>query len=193
MSASSFADSTFDYRSLLPTRSSASADNGGPSYESTTTSVDDNEVCFGFLPDLSWRERLIGCGTCMVAGYLLSMGSFWRLKDLVRGDPYPFVINATIGNIISLSGSFFLSGPHAQLQKMWHETRRVATAVYLASLILTLLIAFGKPPGPNAFYLLVLMACQYVTITWYCLSYIPFARDAVRSYARRWFSGSAEY
>ena len=96
--SSSFADSTFDYRSLLPTRSVESSEQISQQQES-----DENEVCCGYLPDLTWRERLIGCVTCMLAGYILSMGSFWRFRNLLKGDP--FVLNATIGNIISLSGS----------------------------------------------------------------------------------------
>lgn len=184
--SSSFFDSSFDYRSLLPTHNSGEA-------SQQQEESDDNQVCCGFLPDLSWRERLIGCVTCMVAGYILSMGSFWRLKDLVRGDPYPFVLNATIGNVISLSGSCFLSGPKTQMNRMFHDSRRIATIVYLGSLILTLFVAFVDPPGPKGFILLLLMLCQYVAITWYCLSYIPFARDAVKAIIRRWFGNSDDF
>ena len=118
------------------------------------------------------------------------MGSFWRLGSLIKGDPYPFVLNATIGNIISLSGSCFLSGPEAQMSRMFHESRKVATIAYLGSLLVTLFVAFVDPPGPKGFILLLCMLCQYVAITWYCLSYIPFARDAARALMRRWFSVS---
>ena len=33
---------------------------------------------------------LIGCGTCMVAGYLLSFGAFFRVKELIIGNPCEF-------------------------------------------------------------------------------------------------------
>jgi len=183
MSSSQLFDSSFDYRSLLPTRAEQPQQQARP--------IDEEEGACGFLPDLSWRERLLGCATCMVAGYLLSFGSFWRLRDLVRGDPLPFVMNATIGNLLALCGSCFLSGPRSQMQKMWHDTRKVATAVYLGSLFLTLIVAFVKIPG-QSFFLILLMGCQYVSITWYCLSYIPFAREAITNYvARRW--SASEY
>jgi hypothetical protein len=75
---------------------------------------------------------------------------------------------------------------------MWRENRRVATLLYLGSLMLTLLVAFCYSYiwGPKGLYLLILMIAQYIAITWYCLSYIPFAQDAVRSFLRRrWNAG----
>lgn len=169
---SSFLESSFDYRSLLPTRNTEPEE------------PEDENLC-SLLPSMTWRERLMGCGTCMVAGYVLSFGSFWRLADLVHGNPYPFVLNATAGNLLALMGSCFLSGPHAQARKMWQPHRQVATAAYLGSLLLTLIVAFLSIPGPKAFYLLVLMLIQYVAIGWYTLSYIPFAHDAVKSFVQR--------
>ena len=182
-------ESSFDYRSLLPTRDPAT-------YEpSDSTSFDNDDAdCCSFCPELSLRERLLGCGTCMLAGYLLSMGSFWRIHDLVRGNPYPFVLNATAGNLLALAGSFFLSGPRAQMRKMWSPKRQVATGLYLGSLFLTLFVAFLNAPGPKGFCLLVLMGCQYVSITWYTLSYVPFAHDAIRSFVGRYIgSSSSDY
>lgn len=97
----------------------------------------------------------------------------------------PFVLNATVGNIIALCGSCFLSGPHSQMRKMWHETRRNATFLYLGSLFLTLVVAFANLPGPTGLILLILMIFQYLSITWYCLSYIPYAREAVLGFLQR--------
>ena len=62
------------------------------------------------FPSLTWQERLGGCLACMVLGYILSLGSFFRMKDLLAGHPTSFVLYTTVGNIISLSGSCFLSG-----------------------------------------------------------------------------------
>lgn len=180
---SSYFESSFDYRSLLPSSSRTdSADETGIDYNNAD---DDGCSCF---PDMSWRERILGCVTCMVAGYLLSLGSFWRIRDLiVNHDPVPFVLNSTIGNIISLAGSFFLSGPTTQLRAMWAEKRRTATLLYVGSLGLTLVLTFTPLPGPKGVVLLFLVLCQYVAITWYCLSYIPFAHDIVLGYVRRRF------
>ena len=139
-----------------------------------------------FCPVLSWQERIGGCLGCMVLGYVLSFGSFFRFRDLLAGNPGPFVVYATVGNIISLSGSFFISGPTAQLKKMFHEKRIVATFLYLASLAITLIVALvpfaeSSAAGFKAFILVVLFICQYIAVGWYCLSYIPFARQMASS------------
>merc|ERR1719420_2881012 len=98
-----------DLSALLPTRS-----------QEAETPQD--ETC-SLLPSLTWTERLIGCGTCVLSGYLLSFGAFFRIKSLLFGDPVPFVLNATVGHIIALCGSCFLSGPQSQVKKMCAETR----------------------------------------------------------------------
>ncbi len=180
---------------------------------------DDDEDCLTrFCPSLTWQERLGGCVACMLLGYILSLGSFFRMKDVfLFGTNYKsFVMYSTVGNIISLSGSFFLSGPKAQFQKMWHEKRKVATTLYLSSLAVTLLVCIMIPSrrssssGTNnngddysdsdsdaprhhrhsfalkveGMMLLLLLGCQYVSVAWYCLSYIPFARQIARNVMR---------
>ena len=130
----------------------------------------------------------------MVAGYLLSIGSFWRIHDLLTGDPLPFVLNATIGNIIALAGSCFLMGMHQQINRMFHKKRKLATFLYLGSLFLTLLVAFLNIPGPKALILLILMIFQWLAVAWYCLSYVPFAHDMIVSYVSHVVSrSSSEY
>jgi hypothetical protein len=178
---SSLFGSTFDYRSLLPQRQQDVA----LLAESESERAADDWACGRWLPEMTWRERVLGCASCMVAGYLLSFGSFFRVKDLLLGHPAPFVINATAGNAIALAGSCFLSGPTNQINRMCREKRRVATAMYLGSLVLTLFVAFVHVPGPKGLYLLILMLAQYVSITWYCLSYIPFAQEAVQGFVQR--------
>jgi len=147
---------------------------------------DMTEVC-AMIPALTLQQRVGGCLGCMLLGYVLSFGSFFRMRDLiVYGDPLPFVVVATLGNIISLCGSIFLVGPFSQVKKMFHPTRKLATILYLSSLIITLLVAFlcHGMPG-QALLLVTLMVCQYVSISWYCLSYIPYARQmAYRLFTR---------
>lgn len=72
----------------------------------------------------------------------------------------------------------FLMGPMAQLKRMFDKGRWVATAVYLASLLLTLVAAFVVRVG---LLVLLCLICQLAALTWYCLSYVPFARQAVSS------------
>jgi len=98
-------------------------------------------------------------------------------------------LNATVGNIIALCGSCFLTGPHSQMKRMWSDTRRSATIAYLGSLFLTLVVAFAPIPGPKGLMLLFLMIIQYLAITWYCLSYIPYARETVMGCLQRRING----
>ena len=121
-----------------------------------------------------------------------SFGSFFQLRSLLLGkSAVPFVLFSTIGNIISLCGSCFLSGPQNQLSKMWHHTRRCATELYVGLLVVTVIVMLvfefllkekGEQTGRNQYalkqgiLLVLLILCQYVAVAWYCLSYIPLAR-----------------
>jgi hypothetical protein len=137
------------------------------------------------LPSLSLRERLLGCATCMICGYILSFGSFLRMKDLLIGNPVPLVVNVTVGNIIALCGTCFLTGPQSQLHRMFHKKRKVASMLYLGSLGVTIFLLILPRFIFRGFLLFLLMIGQYIAITWYCLSYIPFAREFVSNCCRR--------
>jgi Got1/Sft2-like family len=178
-----------DLNSLLPRSSHASVSfdepSGRGSGNGNAGSAQDDEE--SWCTSLTWQERLIGCGACMVLGYLLSFGSFFRFKDLLLGNPLPFVIHTTMGNIIALAGSCFLTGPASQYNRMMHDKRKYATVAYLGSLSSTLLVAFLPVFLGKALLLVLLLLVQYVAITWYCLSYIPYAREAIQAYINRMF------
>ena len=76
-----------------------------------------------------------------------------------------------------------LPGPKSQCQSMFAETRRVATSIYLLFIIITMAVAFGYDKEGNnrngkvALILLCVLA-QFLSLCWYTLSYIPFARQA---------------
>jgi hypothetical protein len=182
-----------DYRQLLPSRSQQEDDELGI-YEDDESRAQrrledgDGPSCpdwCNLLPSLSFRERLLGCATCMICGYLLGLGSFMRMKDLLVGNPIPLVVNVTLGNIIALCGTCFLTGPQEQLRRMFHETRRIASVAYLGCLAVTLLLLILPHYRGKGFMLFLLMIFQYVAITWYCLTYIPFARDILKRFCRR--------
>jgi hypothetical protein len=137
------------------------------------------------LPEFSLKERLLGCATCMVCGYILSLGSFMKMRDLVSGNPVPLVTTVTLGNIISLGGTFFLAGPRSQFRRMFHPSRIVASSMYLGSLAITfVLLVFPNFMG-RGFLLLLLLLSQYASITWYSLTYVPFAREILTKCCRR--------
>ncbi len=62
---------------------------------------------------------------------------------------------------------------------MFHKVRIIATLSYLTMLIVTLVVAVAyKGEGKTALVILCIIL-QLLTLIWYTLSYIPFARDAV--------------
>ncbi|XP_029640207.1 vesicle transport protein SFT2B isoform X2 [Octopus sinensis] len=125
---------------------------------------------------LSWSTRIKGFAICFLLGIGFSvLGSallFIAKKGLVL-----FAVFYTLGNILSLSSTCFLMGPMNQLKKMFAKTRIIATIVVLLMFILTLVAAFAlKKPG----LALLCVILQSLALTWYSLSYIPYARDAVK-------------
>lgn len=83
-------------------------------------------------PALTFQQRIIGCLSCLVIGFFLSMGSTFRLIKLLEGDPEPFAIMYTIGNVIGLLSTCFLYGPVSQMKQMFAPTRwETRFAVYV--------------------------------------------------------------
>ncbi|OWF44641.1 vesicle transport protein SFT2B-like [Mizuhopecten yessoensis] len=124
---------------------------------------------------LSWSTRIKGFIVCFVLGVSLSiLGScLLFLKDgLVI-----FAVLYTFGNVLSLTSTCFLMGPLNQLKKMFAKTRIIATLLVIVMFILTLVCAFALK---NTALAIVCCVLQFVALTWYSLSYIPFARDAVK-------------
>ncbi|CAH8863929.1 unnamed protein product [Trichobilharzia szidati] len=87
-----------------------------------------------------------------------------------------FALFYTLGNIFSLGSTIFLMGPVNQVKRMFQETRAFAATFMLVCLVLTIIFAL------LGFRLLCLLFCilQSLALTWYSLSYIPYARDAVK-------------
>ena len=132
-------------------------------------------------PKLSYNQRLTGYVLCMSIGFLLTIGSLVRIKQLLHGDPAPFVIYFTFGNLCAIASCFFLSGPKSHCKKMVDKTRRIATAFYLITIFFTFFVVFyDKIPdhGPVGIIILCVFV-QWIAMLWYTISFIPFARDWV--------------
>lgn len=122
---------------------------------------------------MSWSTRLKCFGICFVVGIgcsILGTALLWTNLRL-------FAVFYTFGNLASLAGSCFLMGPIKQFKNMFKEKRLIATIVMLVSLVLTLFAAFWWKKKLLA---LIFVIIQCLAMTWYCISYIPFARDAVK-------------
>ena len=90
------------------------------------------------------------------------------------GAPIAFGVLYTFGNIVTLLSSMFLCGPKKQLADMTDKTRIGVTCVFFVFLILTLICAFKLHSKLGT---IVCGFCQACALTWYNLSYIPFARQ----------------
>ncbi|XP_066461515.1 vesicle transport protein SFT2A isoform X1 [Eleutherodactylus coqui] len=123
---------------------------------------------------LSFGTRVKWFAICFVSGVVFSiLGS--ALLWLPNGIKL-FGVFYTLGNVAALASTCFLMGPLKQLKKMFEPTRLIATIIMLLCLICTLCAAFWWHKKG-----LVLLFCilQFLAMTWYSISYIPFARDAV--------------
>lgn len=94
-----------------------------------------------------------------------------------------------MGPITTFLKTIISKGPTAQMNKMFHSTRKTATLTYLTSLFVTLIVAFIHHFKGQEMLLLLLLCAQYISVTWYCLSYIPFARQM----ASRFFGRLVSY
>ncbi|XP_018365036.1 PREDICTED: vesicle transport protein SFT2B isoform X1 [Trachymyrmex cornetzi] len=124
---------------------------------------------------LSWSTRIKGFAICFIVGILCSfLGSFALF--LQKGLAV-FAVFYTLGNIISLASTCFLMGPFHQFKKMFASTRLIATILVFISIVFTLFAALHlHNPGLALLFIII----QSLAMTWYSLSYIPYARDAVK-------------
>ncbi|XP_006871238.1 PREDICTED: vesicle transport protein SFT2A [Chrysochloris asiatica] len=124
---------------------------------------------------LSFSTRLRWFAICFVGGIICSIlgtGLLW----LPRHGIQLFAVFYTLGNIAALASTCFLMGPLKQLKKMFETTRLLATILVLLCFIFTLCAAFWWHKKGLALLFCIL---QFLSMTWYSLSYIPYARDAV--------------
>ncbi|KAH0830389.1 SFT2-domain-containing protein [Lanmaoa asiatica] len=130
----------------------------------------EGDSAFNFL-GLTRTQRLYGFVGCLIAGFALSLlGSIL----LFLGQLSSFAILYTIGILVSLTGTGFLIG----VSTMFKPVRLLATIVFLASIGLVFVGAFVL--GNEVLFVII----EYLAYTWYCLSYIPYARSAVLKFVR---------
>ncbi|KAM3929924.1 vesicle transport protein SFT2A isoform 2-T2 [Leptodactylus fuscus] len=135
--------------------------------------MDDTQVLDS--SSLGFGTRVKWFAICFVSGVVCSiLGS--ALLFLPSAGIKLFAVFYTIGNIAALASTCFLMGPLKQLKKMFEPTRLIATIVMLLCLICTLCAVFWWQKKGLAVLFCIL---QFLAMTWYSLSFIPFARDAV--------------
>ncbi|XP_010837893.1 PREDICTED: vesicle transport protein SFT2A [Bison bison bison] len=120
---------------------------------------------------LSFNTRLKWFAICFVSGIFFSIlgtGLLW-----LPGGIKLFAVFYTFGNIAALASTCFLMGPVKQLKKMFETTRLLATVIMLLCFVLTLCAALWWHKKGLAVLFCIL---QFLSMTWYSLSYIPYAR-----------------
>ena len=140
------------------------------------------EVVCNQCPTCSYQTRIYGCLICFGFGFLVSIGSTVRLITLLKGNPTPFAVMYTSGNIISICATMFLYGPWTQAKRMFAPERFAATCIYFSFMALTLALAFYPGNIPLRVLLITIsIVCQFCALLWYTLSYIPYGRDLTLS------------
>jgi hypothetical protein len=132
--------------------------------------ADDESLC----PSLSYKQRIIGFIVCLGIGIVMEVIAF---VTLFNQQYVEFGVINTIANCFALGSTFFLTGPKKQLKKMFEQTRIIATIVYLITLVGTFVVALWLK---IAWLTILMVIVQYIAMIWYSISYIPFARDAVK-------------
>ncbi|KAM6418436.1 vesicle transport protein SFT2B isoform 2-T2 [Pluvialis apricaria] len=113
---------------------------------------------------LGWGTRVKGFVACFAIGCLCSLLGSCLLWVPKKGLML-FVVFYTLGNIASIGSTLFLMGPMKQLKRMFEPTRLIATIVML-----------WREKGLALFFCIL----QFFALAWYSISFIPFARDAVK-------------
>jgi len=138
----------------------------------------------GLCPSLTFKQRLYGFAACFILGVTISVTSIFSFSRLLHGDPVPFAIKYTLGNVLSLLSMCFLVGPKRQLRNMTASTRWVAALIYLAAMVLTLVTCFVFKDRTGGLIVLICIVVQFFAMGWYALSYIPYGRKILKSCLR---------
>jgi len=158
---------------------------GGSRSGDEDVSVDNSEQSSNFVseaadllcPELTFQQRLIGFAVCFSIAYMITFMSFKFFIQLIEGNPVPFALNYTTGNMLAISASGFLCGPKRQLRNMFDDRRKHVTTVYLSCLASTLIVTFVPLPWALKLAVLVsLLLTQCGANIWYSLSYVPYGR-----------------
>eukprot|EP00049_Salpingoeca_infusionum_P018861 m.359094 g.359094 ORF g.359094 m.359094 type:complete len:182 (+) comp18405_c0_seq1:227-772(+) len=140
-----------------------------------------NECC-GQYCKLSRKQRLYGFAICFAMGFIFSIIG----TALVALSLKAFAVCYSLGTVTSLASTMFLFGPWYQIKNMFKETRWIASLVMLVSIAMTLVSAIVWDSVGLAILFAII---QFVAVFWYSISYIPFARSAVKGCARSCMGG----
>jgi len=159
---------------VLPAQMQAPPENDEESLVGGAVGEAQEETC-KLCPALTYKQRVIGAACCVGFGFLLdSMASLTLF--LGKAHVTDFAVFYTLGNVTAICGSGFIVGPARQLKTMCDSTRRIACAIYLSTMVMTIVAAVMYPDVLLVFALLVV---QYAALIWYGASFVPFGRTCL--------------
>lgn len=135
-----------------------------------------DQVC----PGMTFKQRLYAFCICFGISLAISLTSMFSVAQLIAGNPAPFAVKYTLGNILSLLSTGFIIGPKRQVRNMTHPVRAASAFAYVLAMAATLLSAMLFH---RALLVLLCILIQFAAMAWYILSYIPFGRRIVSRFA----------
>lgn len=131
-------------------------------------------------PTLGFKQRIFGCACCFAAGQLLQFFACSSLFGVLLGHPGRFARCYSMGNLMMITGSFFLSGPKRQCNKIKEKDRCLSFCAFIVSMVLTLTAVYHSPFFGRALLILLLVVIQWCAQVWYILSYVPYGHTVGR-------------
>ena len=116
---------------------------------------------------IPYSQRLFLFIVGNAVGFVLMFLSYF----FILPSPSTFAFLYTLGNVFPILGSVLFKGLKAQYEMMFHKSRRIASLVYLTTLVLVI-VALAK--GANGLIVLFLAILQMLAMFYYTLSFVPF-------------------
>ena len=143
---------------------------------STQEQTIEEQVC-EMCPTMTFKQRLIALICCCVLGYILEIcGTLTLIGGPTARNIRKFSVLYVCGNLIAIMATAFWVGPKLMCKKMWNSTRRGATAMYLVSLVLVLVLALLHVAVG---VVLLMLGVELFCAVWYSASYVPKGRWCV--------------
>ena len=120
---------------------------------------------------------MIGWLTCSILGFLLSL-IISLVFVLSNFNVTAYAILYSLGQVLNIGGSCFLSTPSGHFKDMTKKTRIIPSVVYILSIILTIVIAVATQIRGLVFLFLVIQVLAYY---WYTISFIPFGQKILKN------------
>jgi hypothetical protein len=92
--------------------------------------------------DLTYKTRIIGFLACSITGWVLSLIMTF-VFIFSEFSIAAYAVTYSIGQILNIAGSCFLSTPEGQIKAMKKKHRLIPSLVYIGLIILTLVIAIA--------------------------------------------------